>query len=250
MVSYLVEGISASWLTCGSGELLSCGQHKCPLRCHFTSGHSQMPCKNLVQQKCKRGHNVKVQCSEKNRPCKKCQIEDEETKRRVARDLQLEKERQDQQEKYASERNRVGDEIDHYQRKLAYEEEAKSEQKDLNSKETELRRLKEAAQRRQDLADANSVAEATDTKLSENHKAMNPSTLRNSKAARDWEKMKEIEKTDNDALNELMGMIGLESIKEEFLEVKSSIDTKIRQGLCLAAERLSCSLLGNPGTGK
>lgn len=250
MVRHLINGIETSQLTCGSGQLLSCGQHKCPLRCHFTSDHSRTPCQNLVQQECERRHKANVQCSEKNRPCKKCKIEDEETKRRVKRDLQLERTRQEQQEKYASERNRIRDEIEHYRRKLAYEEEAKSQEKDLNSKERELRSLKEAARRRQDLAEANIAAEGANTKPSENYRIANSSPLRSGEAAKEWEKMKAIEKTDNDALNELMGMIGLESIKEQFLGVKSSIDTKVRQGLCLSAERLSCSLLGNPGTGQ
>jgi hypothetical protein len=46
-----------------------------------------------------------------------------------------------------------------------------------------------------------------------------------------------------------MQMIGLEKVKEEFLAVKSKVDTALRQGVSMASERFSCSMLGNPGTG-
>ncbi|KAF9871866.1 hypothetical protein CkaCkLH20_10800 [Colletotrichum karsti] len=52
------------------------------------------------------------------------------------------------------------------------------------------------------------------------------------------------------ALDNLMGMIGLESVKEEFLSIKNKVDTSVRQGISLSKERFSCTLLGNPGTGK
>lgn len=54
----------------------------------------------------------------------------------------------------------------------------------------------------------------------------------------------------NGALDELMDLIGLESVKEEFLARKSVIDLAIRQDTPLSDARFSCSLLGNPGTGK
>jgi hypothetical protein len=46
-----------------------------------------------------------------------------------------------------------------------------------------------------------------------------------------------------------MEMIGLEEVKQEFLTVKSQVDTVLRQGVSMASERFSCSMLGNPGTG-
>jgi hypothetical protein len=62
--------------------------------------------------------------------------------------------------------------------------------------------------------------------------------------------MKAQEEVSSEALNKLMDLIGLDAAKEEFLSVKSNVDTKIRQGVSLSEERLSCTLLGNPGTGK
>lgn len=68
--------------------------------------------------------------------------------------------------------------------------------------------------------------------------------------ARDqWDSMKRSQGARNAALDDLMKMIGLESVKCHFLDVKTNIDTKVRQGVSLAGERFGCSLLGNPGTG-
>lgn len=184
-------------------------------------------------------------CSEKNRLCKSCEKEDEETKRRVMRDIELEKTRQAQQELYAAENQRLGDEIDRYQRKQAAEIEKKTQREEIAKKESILRNLKDADQRNEALSKAESSSQASKSKNSNN-----PKIQTNSKVADEWESIKAEEGIDNEALNELMSMIGLESIKEEFLDIKSTMDTKLRQGVSLSEERLSCSLLGNPGTGK
>jgi hypothetical protein len=53
----------------------------------------------------------------------------------------------------------------------------------------------------------------------------------------------------NKALDSLMGMIGLDEVKEKFLCRKAKVDTVIRQNTSLNDERFSATLLGNPGTG-
>lgn len=47
-----------------------------------------------------------------------------------------------------------------------------------------------------------------------------------------------------------MDMIGLESVKEKFLVIKSKVDLFVRQNADLSRERFGTVLLGNPGTGK
>ncbi|KAK8428842.1 putative AAA family ATPase [Phyllosticta citricarpa] len=70
-------------------------------------------------------------------------------------------------------------------------------------------------------------------------------------AAKDeWEYQKQYERASNPALDQLMDMIGLENIKEEFLAIKTKIDTAVRQGVAMNKERFGTALLGNPGTGK
>lgn len=45
-------------------------------------------------------------------------------------------------------------------------------------------------------------------------------------------------------------MIGLESVKQQFLTIKIKVDTVVRQNVPLKGERFGAALLGNPGTGK
>ncbi|KAI0841013.1 P-loop containing nucleoside triphosphate hydrolase protein [Hypoxylon sp. FL0890] len=66
----------------------------------------------------------------------------------------------------------------------------------------------------------------------------------------DWQHQKDYENASNEALDSLFKMIGLESVKKEFLTIKARIDTALRQGADIKDERLGAALLGNPGTGK
>lgn len=45
-------------------------------------------------------------------------------------------------------------------------------------------------------------------------------------------------------------MIGLEAVKDKFLEIKSKVDLFVRQDLSVEKERFGAVLIGNPGTGK
>jgi hypothetical protein len=45
-------------------------------------------------------------------------------------------------------------------------------------------------------------------------------------------------------------MIGLENVKEAFLDIKATIDLKIRQHADMSKQRFGAALLGNSGTGE
>lgn len=47
-----------------------------------------------------------------------------------------------------------------------------------------------------------------------------------------------------------MPVVGLEAVKEAFLDIKAKVELSVRQGTSLAKERFGVSFLGNPGTGK
>ena len=71
-----------------------------------------------------------------------------------------------------------------------------------------------------------------------------------SEACAEWQYQKQFEMAENQFLDELMGMIGLESVKTQVLDIKKLVDTRIRQGVDLKNERFGVALLGNPGTGR
>lgn len=177
-------------------------------------------------------------------------MEDAETLRRVNRDLQMEKSRQERQTKYAQELQELDDEIYHARRSMKYETEKEDQAKSLIQKRAYLKSLRETKAR----ADAQAAKAAqsprpSTSQMKTSSGTNDPSGLP-SEVKEEWEFMKTSDGAQNAALDQLMDLIGLEAVKEEFMSVKSSIDLKIRQGVSLSGERLSCSLLGNPGTGE
>ncbi|KAF4986972.1 hypothetical protein FGRMN_10595 [Fusarium graminum] len=219
---------------------LACGIHKCQLRCHRVQNHSKTPCFGKVEQTCGRGHKCKVSCGDRSKACKTCTKEDEDNRRRIQRNLEMEKKRQEQEDKCRLELQEIDDEIDLRRRTMKYEAEAKKQADELKQKKEELESL------RQTEANRNKILK---TKTAQAPQPP-PQVDNVSSAAKEWQTMKKVEGARSVALDKLMGMIGLESVKDQFLSIKSSVDTKLRQGFSLSDERFSSALLGNPGTGK
>jgi len=66
---------------------------------------------------------------------------------------------------------------------------------------------------------------------------------------KEWQRQKDLENASNDAIDQIMEMIGLEDVKSQVLRIKAKIDTAIRQNTDFKNERFGVTLLGNPGTG-
>ncbi|KOS16916.1 NFX1-type zinc finger-containing protein 1 [Escovopsis weberi] len=230
-------------------KLLGCGKHKCQLRCHRLPDHSKAKCDIKVPRTCERGHQSKVLCGNEKQGCQDCAREDEETRRRALRDLELEKSRLEREEKYRQQLEEMDDEIEHHRRKMQYSREEEEQKKTIEKKKAELQTLKDMQSRLE-------AAEESAKRLAEESKAGSaPAKSSNLKknlstSAQEWQDMKTTDGAANSALDELMDLIGLESVKAEFLGIKTRVDQKMRMGVSLKKERLSCSLLGNPGTGK
>jgi hypothetical protein len=126
---------------------------------------------------------------------------------------------------------------------MKYESEEKKQADELKQKKEELESLRQAESIKK-------KTDANQTNQSSQHTSPPQFDVISSAAAAEWKNMKEIDGDRNAALDKLMGMIGLESVKDQLLSIKSAVDTKIRQGFSLGDERWSCSLLGNPGTGQ
>ncbi|KAH0495908.1 hypothetical protein TgHK011_009433 [Trichoderma gracile] len=232
------------------GAVLGCGKHTCERRCHREKNHSQVACMKMMQKNCERGHKMKYLCGKENQGCKACAKEDEDTRRRIQRDLDMEKKRQERQDKYARDLQEMDDEIDHHRRVVKYQQEEEDHAKELAEKKAQLQRLRDTKAR---MEASKAAAEEQKKKASEDQGQKSketPDVLTLDPAAQEWETMKREDGAKSAALDDLMGLIGLESVKREFLSIKSTVDTQIRQGVPLTDTRLSCSLLGNPGTGK
>lgn len=196
-------------------------------------------------------------CHMRNDKCRACAQEDLETERRIKRDLKLEAERQAREAAYKKELQEIQDEIDHERRTIRYRKDEEEQKKTLAQQRADLAALKQTAQR---------VLKTTEAKPKQNMPGSfpgpdppTPPTDADSSdslqdlpdgAAQEWQYLKQFEGAKSEPLDDLMGMIGLDEVKTEFLSVKSKVDTAIRQDVSLSKERFGCSMLGNPGTGK
>ncbi|KAH8646473.1 P-loop containing nucleoside triphosphate hydrolase protein [Tricladium varicosporioides] len=200
-------------------------------------------------------------CSEPckaNEACSKCVGIQKDLERRVQRDLELEKHRLQVQARYATELQQIQDEIEHHKRVKKIAETEEEARKQLNQQKIDLVALKEASTRSEALKAAEKARELEREKrraqkqsnVSSQTKDPNQPWSPPTTAKEEWELLKKLELAKSQPLDELMGMIGLEDVKQEFLSIKSRVDTAVRQGVSLSKERFGCSLLGNPGTGK
>jgi hypothetical protein len=168
--------------------------------------------------------------------------------RRAKRDLQLEEERARREESYKRKLQEIDDEIDHQRRADQYNAEAEKQKQTLEDRKSALENLK---QRAVTAAKAADIAKTIST-MKASAQVKQPSSYSwngNSVARTEWEFLKQSEGEHSKPLDDLMQMIGLEEVKQKFLDVKSKVDTALRQGVSMASERFSCSMLGNPGTG-
>lgn len=64
-----------------------------------------------------------------------------------------------------------------------------------------------------------------------------------------WREEKERNFTQNPAMDKLMGLIGLESVKDMFLNIFDSVTINLRRNMSIKDKRLNVCFTGNPGTG-
>lgn len=69
-------------------------------------------------------------------------------------------------------------------------------------------------------------------------------------AAEEWERQKRDEDADNEFIDELMELVGLEKVKEQVLAIKDKVEVYEKQGTDIKKERFNVIFQGNPGTGK
>ena len=208
------------------------------------------------------------ECWKQSVSCGRCEAEARKREAQRQRDHKLDLQRQANERAYVQRLTELDVEIAH-ERRL---------QKEQND---QLDRDRVLLQRKKDLADARDATKkvtamksqdlerdnvtdhrAQTAEISKEGKPASPSRdsgLRNeqerdgepkiSEAKLDWEYQKKFENADNEHLDALMEMIGLESVKQQIIAIKTKVDTCIRQGVKFEDERFGVALLGNPGTG-
>ncbi|OAA49073.1 cbbX [Beauveria brongniartii RCEF 3172] len=200
------------------------------------------------EKKCEKQHSYQGKCGESHARCRHCLQEEADIARRAKRDLEIEKDRQAKQAAYRQELLIIQDEIESLKRQNKYLQEEESQSRTMQQLRDDLAALKETRERQE------SMEKSRLALTHQNEKSVAPiqatSDIAPDSARYEWERMKRDEHASNAELDTLMSMIGLESVKMSFLDIKSTVDTALRQGVSTENERFGCSLLGNPGTGK
>lgn len=251
-----------------SGTMLNCGIHTCPQRCHQLFDHSKMNCESVLKDKCAKGHVKSWKCHTKAPlSCHRCE--------RDAKDLQLKQQKaledQERREKadreHAKKMAQLNEELDRKKQiqrdaQLANERNLAIQQKENDiaaatpSMPQKPNPQQENPEISRDLVHTAPSRSNFDHDISARHaQPANPSlrksscTKRVSAAKNDWQRQKDVEGANNDAIDSIMEMIGLEDVKSQILRIKDKIDVGLRQNTILKGERFSVVFQGNPGTG-
>ncbi|KAL8823207.1 MAG: hypothetical protein Q9191_006073 [Dirinaria sp. TL-2023a] len=192
--------------------------------------------------------------------------EDREKERKKQRDHQLDIAREMKQKQYAQELQDLQDQMEQERRVLRERAEQTDQENVLRQHRQDLeniRRLARGSQKTQDIqgpvpasakvssaSNPRPVGHTPGQRKEPSQQGAEDLDLQKSGAREEWLYQKTLEGTQNEELDSLMEMIGLEEVKSKFLTIKSKIDTAIRQNIDTKGERLGATLLGNPGTGK
>lgn len=239
------------------GVVLNCGMHKCPQKCHQLYDHSKMRCEHIMSDTCNIGHAISWKCADK-RPaeCRSCEYKRKSEERRKVKEHE----------------RRVAEalaQLVHDEKMASIDQEIETIRQQMKFAQADENRRHAYEQKLEDLQNARKNVTATP----KNTKSTAPSSVlasadshvsgstpdasetpaketTSSATADEWEQMKELDGVSNNAIDTLVQMTGLESVKRQFLDVLQKIQTSQRQGIGLQHERLGTVLLGNPGTGK
>ena len=224
-----------------------------------------MPCEAVLHSKCPSGHPQSWKCH-KNLPpnCKICDREAKAAADKQEEAFGLQKKRDIEQQafskkiaeleaKIAAERQRIRDILLDKERQDAIRqkerdlEDAKSFSNRATTTNEKLPGLPHPASKTPTIS--TQTIKSPTVKLNVTATATPPPDDK-TPSQLEWEREKNVEGARNDAIDAIMDMIGLESVKEQVLGIKSKIAVTRRQNTSLKDERFNIVLLGNPGTGK
>jgi len=209
-----------------------------------------MECQVLVQFVCEQKHRTQRPCSKSQGACAICAEEDRQRERIRKRNVQLDAERDAKRAAYALQLAEHQAEIDHQRRILQDHREAEDSSRLLEQKKQDLANLKVTADNIKKQRQTCTKPQASPSSKSSSKKVAVENEEDWSSTKTQWEHLKRYEGAENEAFDDLMSMIGLEDVKDNFLAIKLEVDTAVRQGLDMSSKRFGVSLLGNPGTGK
>ena len=219
-----------------------------------------MQCEHIIEYKCPNGHWQKRKCY-KSQPqtCRICHAEDERRQKQLEADLELQEKREKENARHEAEIVDLDLQIHLIHEHNKEQQTAKERANALELKKQDLEaakfRTKGTLARATPEETTNATVATTSNKPSSTDSSASTrqdleSKREKSESEVEWERQKDIEGASNDAIDDLMRLTGLESVKEKFLEIKAKIEAVARKGIDVKKERMGVIMLGNPGTGK
>lgn len=250
--------------------MLNCGLHKCPSKCHQLYDHSEIRCPEILKRKCSKGHSETWKCSDgAPKACKLCDKDAKDAQEALQKSARENVKRTEKIEKHVHRIAKLQAQIDEVTQSMKDAHLDAEQQAAFEQKRQDLEKMKQSASsplpnRQHDIQASSdkpsfgstSGTKATHTsvevptrkgKLQEHLKTCK--THNSSPSGIEWQRQKDIEGAKNPAVDAIMKMIGLESVKNQILKIKAKVDTSMRQSTDLTKERFGLVLLGNPGTG-
>ncbi|RKP19364.1 P-loop containing nucleoside triphosphate hydrolase protein, partial [Rozella allomycis CSF55] len=223
------------------GDVLPCG-HNCPLKCHPSIDHVNVVCAVLIFDQCAKGHKYQYKCGDNDPKCEFC-----------AKELEIQNKKKQNEIKALKEKLEI-----EYDIELAAEELEKAKKENSQIDElSKLRLKKKQIELEKSLLDTQNKMKNMEIQDKEKENIQNLSFIEyispdeKKKSANEiWDNEKKRHGESNEALDDIMAMIGLESIKKSLLGIFFSINHKKRVGMRLDDMRLNVMMKGNPGTGK
>jgi hypothetical protein len=261
-----------------SGAMLSCGIHSCASKCHQIYDHSKVTCSQVMDDRCPNGHKRVWRCHEAAPViCRKCEKEAQEADKKRQKEFERQQKRDAEEREHTQRIAKLDEEIA-AEREAAQDRERAKQRADAlaqKQKDLEIERAR-ASKKAAAKAAANTTPVATTVSSAQVSPNTSSSAPANSSSVRtpspepevsvaeppdvassntlspaeaEWQRQKDIEGAANDSIDSIMGMTGLENVKDHILRIKDKIDLANRQGISLKDERFNVVLLGNPGTG-
>lgn len=261
--------------------------HKCPMKCHQLYEHSQMSCEILLESACGNGHKKWIACGKKkNSGCTQCDREQKrarDTARKEAdRQTKHDAEQAAHDARIASLDAKIAAEQEKQrEHRLAMERARALAQKQQDLLDAQARSKVQHTPTPQptpaaptapaDPADPGvsspsnlsalpgvaSLAATTQNILSQMVSSFvskpaqtTPAPPPPSLAEAEWQRQKRTEGAQNVHIDSIIGMIGLEKVKQQTLDLKAEVEASVRQGVSMKTKNLNAALLGNPGTGR
>ncbi|KAF8531244.1 P-loop containing nucleoside triphosphate hydrolase protein [Gautieria morchelliformis] len=252
------------------GTMLSCGLHPCPSKCHQLYDHSKMKCEFVIDSSCPAGHRKSYRCHEQpDFTCTKCERDKKQAEIKKQKALDRQRKRDAEQLEHAKKLAELDEEIEALRQADQDAQQSQARQNITRQKERDLeaartRKAQGASPSAPSNAKAtptihgNSTASRPETTPSDRETApipdeiprASPMALASSPSHDEWQRQKMVDGADNEHIDALMEMTGLEMVKEQVLAIKDKIDVSNRQDTSVKDERFHVVLLGNPGTGK